>query len=320
MKWTIVGAGAIGGVVGAELHRIGEDVALVARGEHGAAIRRDGLTFVDPAGRRALPIPAVGSVAELELHDGDVVVLAVKAQHTAGLLEQLAVVAPPGVRIVCAQNGVDNERQAARFFGEVIGASVTLLATHLEPGVVMAHSDPVLGTLQLGRYPAGTDGVAEVADVLGRTRIRVDVLPDVMAFKNAKLRVNLANALEVICTEAGDRAPLVERLLAEASAAFEAAGMPVPGPGVATPVPEPVDAATPRTGGSTRQSVQRAAGSVETDYLNGEIVLLGRLHGIPTPANELLQQLARQVIAGRLAAESVPPEELLARLSADRSL
>ncbi len=320
MKWAIVGAGAIGGVIGAELHRIGENVTLVARGAHLEAIRRDGLTLVDPTGRHALPIPTVASVTELELQDGDLVVLAVKSQHTAGILEQLAATVPSGVRIVCAQNGIDNERQAARYFGEVIGGSVTLLATHLEPGVVMAHSDPVVGTIQLGRYPTGVADVAEVAEVLDRTRIHIDVLPDVMAFKNAKLRVNLANALEVLCPAEGDRTPLVERVTTEADACFAAAGLPVPASGTASPVPEKVDASTPRTGGSTRQSVQRGAGSIETDYLNGEIVLLGRLHGVPTPANELLQRLAREVITGRLPAESTPPEELLAQLSGDRSL
>jgi 2-dehydropantoate 2-reductase len=47
-----------------------------------------------------------------------------------------------------------------------------------------------------------------------------------------------------------------------------------------------------RAGGSSWQSLQRGVGSVESDYLNGEIVLLGRRHGVPTPVNALLQELA----------------------------
>ena len=54
-------------------------------------------------------------------------------------------------------------------------------------------------------------------------------------------------------------------------------------------------------GGSTWQSVQRGAGSVEIDYLSGEIVLLGRLHGIPTPVNELLQRVVAEVARERRA-------------------
>ncbi len=51
-------------------------------------------------------------------------------------------------------------------------------------------------------------------------------------------------------------------------------------------------------GGSTWQSVMRGAGSVETDYLNGEIVLLGRELGVPTPYNELLQNVTYETVLG----------------------
>lgn len=52
-----------------------------------------------------------------------------------------------------------------------------------------------------------------------------------------------------------------------------------------------------RPGGSSWQSLQRGTRSIETDYLNGEIVMLGRLHGVATPANERLQTLARELAA-----------------------
>jgi len=53
-------------------------------------------------------------------------------------------------------------------------------------------------------------------------------------------------------------------------------------------------------GGSGWQSVVRGAGSIETDYLNGEIVLLGRRLGVPTPLNQVVQGLARETVnAGR---------------------
>jgi len=69
-----------------------------------------------------------------------------------------------------------------------------------------------------------------------------------------------------------------------------------------------------RGGGSTWQSLERRAGSVETDYLNGEIVLLGRQHGVPTPANALLQRLMADAAATGEPAGSMTPEELHARL------
>ena len=69
-----------------------------------------------------------------------------------------------------------------------------------------------------------------------------------------------------------------------------------------------------RGGGSSWQSLARGTGDIESDYLNGEIVLIGRLHGVPTPVNELLQ---RRAMAAALTHE--PPgqqvaEELLAEL------
>jgi 2-dehydropantoate 2-reductase len=50
-----------------------------------------------------------------------------------------------------------------------------------------------------------------------------------------------------------------------------------------------------RGGGSTWQSLTRSTGSIETDYLTGEIVMQGRLHGVATPVNEVLQRLANQL-------------------------
>lgn len=58
----------------------------------------------------------------------------------------------------------------------------------------------------------------------------------------------------------------------------------------------------------------KGADSIEVDFFNGEIVLLGRLHGVPTPVNEMLQDAARRAIRDKTPAGSVPVEELAARL------
>src|SRR5205823_12223753 len=51
--------------------------------------------------------------------------------------------------------------------------------------------------------------------------------------------------------------------------------------------------------GSSWQSLQRGLGSIEADFLNGEIVRLGRLHAIPTPYNEVLQEVSNAMAARR---------------------
>ena len=67
-------------------------------------------------------------------------------------------------------------------------------------------------------------------------------------------------------------------------------------------------------GGSSWQSLARGTGTIEADFLNGEIALLGRLHAVPTPVNTFLQR--RTVAAARAGARpgDVTPEELLAEL------
>jgi 2-dehydropantoate 2-reductase len=75
-----------------------------------------------------------------------------------------------------------------------------------------------------------------------------------------------------------------------------------------------------RPGGSSWQSLQRGTGDVETDYLNGEMVLLGRMHGVPAPANQLLQQLTRELAVNRDAPGPTPAAPILERIETARKL
>ena len=72
----------------------------------------------------------------------------------------------------------------------------------------------------------------------------------------------------------------------------------------------------PRGGGSSWQSLTRGTGSIEADFLNGEVVLLGREHGVPVPVNEALQRLANRAAADRLPPGSLSPEEIFAAAGA----
>ena len=77
----------------------------------------------------------------------------------------------------------------------------------------------------------------------------------------------------------------------------------------------PVDGRN-RGGGSTWQSLARGAGSVEVDFLNGEIVLLGRLHAVPTPVNAMLQRVVKRMAREGRAPGSMTEEELERELRA----
>ena len=90
MRFVIVGAGAIGGVVGGRLAQHGHDVVLVARGAHGAAIAADGLLVRSPDDEVRVPVPTVERRATTSSSGtDDVVLLAVKSQDTQAVLDDL---------------------------------------------------------------------------------------------------------------------------------------------------------------------------------------------------------------------------------------
>ena len=323
MRFVVFGAGAIGGVVGACLHQSGHDVALIARGEHGRAIRERGLTF-ERSGVAAvtLRIPVAASPAELEWSGDEIVLLATKSQDTTGALTDLRGAAPITTPVVCVQNAVENERVALRLFTRVYGAVVMAPTGHLEPGIVQAYGTRGVGVIDVGGYPSGVDEVCEhVASSLEVSGFSSRPRPDIMRFKHAKLLANLGNAVDAIC-EPGDAASEVTALAQEEGrAVLDAAGIQFVADEVndvqarwARLDVQPIEG-RPRAGSSTRQSIVRGT-PVETDYLNGEIGLIGRLHGVLTPVNDALCELSDRHVRERRAPGTVPAEEVLARARA----
>ena len=317
----VFGAGAIGGVIAGFLHRAECEVVGIARGAHLAAIRDHGLSVRTPEGALTVQLPVVAMPREIRWRDDDVVMLAMKSQDTRAALEELATVAPPSVVVVCAQNGVANERAALRCFATTLGMCVICPATHLAPGVVEAESSPCPGILDVGRYPSGSDStVEEVAFALRAATFNSRAVPDVMRWKHAKLLVNLGNAVEAICGPRSASGELVGRVREEGEAVLRAAGIEwasleedAARRGDRLSI-RPVDGRM-RGGGSSWQSLTRGAGTIEADYLNGEIVLLGRLHGIPTPANALLQSIARRMAHERARPGAMREDEVLATIT-----
>ena len=318
MRYVIYGAGAIGGSIGARLFQKGQEVTLICRGAHLDAVKRDGLLLRTPGEAETLRIRAVGGPAEIEWHGDEVVLLAMKSQDTAPALQSLRAAAGD-VPVICAQNGVANERMALRFFSQVYAMLVVLPATHLVPGEVLLHSSPLGGVLDCGRYPDGKDPRIEQVTVdLREAGFGAQPDPLVMRLKHAKLLTNLGNIVQALCGN-GQAGDLVRRVRDEAMLSYEAAVVDCAPPeelvarhsGITV---KPIDGAGGRPGGSTWQSLERG-GSLETDYLNGEIALLGALHGIATPFNRMLQLAAAEAVGEGRRPGSYTVEELMARVS-----
>lgn len=295
----------------------GHDVVLVARGAHQAAIASGGIELRDPDRSVTLAVPSVKRPSEVAWKEGDVAVLATKTQHTEQLLVELAECAPASTPVVCAQNGVENERLSLRRFSNVQAMRVYFSATHLEPGLIEIPFAPLSGLLDLGRYPAGVDEVSEqMATDLNESTFDSIADPKVMARKYRKLLSNLGNAIEAACgTRLED--PFAKKLweLAqdEGLHCLGVAGIEVAPPELDAERMEAMGsyrlvAGHDLSGGSSWQSLARRTGNVEADWLNGEIVLLGRLYQIATPVNSLLQ-----ATANRMAAESLAPGTIRGR-------
>jgi 2-dehydropantoate 2-reductase len=336
MRYIIIGAGAIGGTIGARLLQGGHEVVLTARGAHLDALREGGLRFAAPDGMVTLPVTAVGGPGELSLRAEDVLILGVKTQDAAAALDAWAwqpvsggEVAAQVLPVFCALNGVASERLALRRFRHVYGVCVWLPATHLEPGLIETQGTPMTGLLSVGRYPAGADQTVRrvAADLAGSTFL-APVSEQVMRLKYGKLLGNLANAVEALFGAAppeGEHAARADELRRrardEGAAVLAAAGIDYASTQEQAALRGdqvrivPVRGAR-RGGGSSWQSLTRGTGSIEANYLNGEIVLLGREHGVPTPVNDLLQRLANQFAAARREPGSITADEMARLLAA----
>lgn len=333
MRYVVLGAGAVGATVGGRLAEAGREVVLLARGEHARVMRERGLRLATPEGVVTVSPPVVDDPSGLRPRPDDVLLLATKTQDTAALLDAVAAgtvgddPVAEALPVVCVQNGVENERTAARRFRLVYGACVMLPASHLRPGEVDAQGSPYSGALEIGRYPSGADAFTErICADLTASRVLSTPREHVMAWKYAKLLRNLGNAVEALCGSglrgrAGDLAAELERLArGEALACFDAAGIAVVGDAEWTahrgdrvrilPVGDRA-----RSGGSSWQSLARASGSIETDYLNGEVVLLGRRYGVATPVNRTLQLWANAVARRGAAPGGVAPADLVAAVA-----
>lgn len=319
MRYVVLGAGAIGGGVGGLLHRAGTDTTLVARGAHLAALREGGLRLtVGHDDEVALPVPTVASATELTWTDDTVVLLAVKSQQTAAALADLLPHLPAGVPVVSLQNGVSNERTLLRHVEHVHGVVVMMPASHLAPGRVTIHSAGTPALLDIGRYPTGLDDTSRaIAADLEAAGFASVPRPDVMAWKHRKLLMNLGNAVNAACVPDDAATELTRRCREEGERVLATAGI---------PVTSGVDDLERRgellrplvdrdgVGSSSWQSVQRGTGDVEADHLNGEIVLLGRLHGVPTPANELARRTVNDVVRRGAPPQTVSAAGLLEAL------
>lgn len=319
MRVIVYGMGAVGGCVAALLAWSGVEVLGIARGAMLDAVQRNGLRIRTPDLDAVVPVRCVAHPSEVDWRPHDMIVMGMKTQHMAAALEDLRAAGVTEQPLFCFQNGVTNEDMALRLFPNVHGVTVMMPATYLEPGKVISHGAPKYGLFDIGRYPSGSDAADHaLAGLLDGAGMAGFVRDDIMVSKYGKLVLNLGNVLEAALGQGGD-AELAARMRTEAEAVFAVAGIEAQTRDKVDPAkralmnPQEIDGER-RAGGSSAQSLLRGAGSIETDWLNGEIVRLGRVHGVPTPVNAAMQALGARLVRTDMIPGTLTREDVMALL------
>jgi 2-dehydropantoate 2-reductase len=308
VKVALVGAGGIGGYLGARLAQAGEDVAFIARGAHLAAMQRDGLRLTSPNGDlhlrtvRATADPqAVGPV--------DVVVVAVKLWDLESALQTALPLLGARTAVVGFQNGMEKETIIGRIAGaqRVIGGAVYISAEIERPGVIL-HK----GTLE--RFIIGeTDGrtserVTALHTVCANAGIKIEISGDIVRAiwekfvflaSHAALTTLLRLPIGPIRENPQSRS-LLSDALGEVVALARAKGI-----RLAPDFLEECLAFIDRQPAATRASMAvdlERGNRLEVDWLSGAVVRLGRELGIATPVHRVAADGLAPFAAGR------PPE------------
>jgi len=329
-RYVVIGAGGVGVSIAAELQRAGREVVIVARGAQLEFLRAGKLRYARPDGVRYLELAAVGDPGEVDLTSDDVLVLATKTQDAEAAVADWAsrpVRHPDGTRRQAAasiplpttQNGLETERLALRRFASVLAGVLWIPATYLQAGEVISAGTPAVGVFWLGAYPGGSHPrLAGVADDLRAAGFEVQVVQDILRWKAAKLLGSVTFVLAALYPAGERREQAAQLLRTEAREILVAAGYDIADVAAETTADVSRFSAAPmagreRDGISTWQSLSRSS-PLETDFLNGEIVLAARLLGKTAPANEAMAERARAAWRDGVAPGSLSEDDLLATL------
>jgi 2-dehydropantoate 2-reductase len=322
---AVYGAGAIGSLVGARLHEAGFSVQLVGRQAQADAIRTNGLLVKGLDESHVAHVPTSTTINGTP----DVILLTVKSQDVRDACRDIARL-DSSATVVTMQNGVRSDREAADILGRgrIVGCVLNISATYLEPGVVEQNTRELF--LVGAPFPESAPRVDSVLTLLTPV-FRTQLVPDIARARWTKLMANLNNAIMAITGLPIGRA-LRDPGLARLSIATIREGVRTAQLGgfgldqsrrartfrLMSTLPMPLSYLVfgkrlagnfppdSTYGPSTLQSLKRGSSS-ELDYLNGEIVTLGKEIGRPTPYNTGLLEQGRAVFAtGRhLSAEEL---------------
>lgn len=304
MRILVYGAGAVGGFFGGLLAHAGEDVRFVARGAQREALQTSGLT-IESRLRGTIVIPSV-AVSDSAASGGlvDLILVCVKTQQMAGILDDLAAAVGERTVIVPLQNGVEADEHLAGRFPDatVLPAVVYVGATLDTPGTV---SHVAAGTIGIGARRERDNAVLPaVRDLLAKTGQPIHISNDIQRERWHKLMWNAAfNSVSAITgrvpaelVSQPDTRALVLAIMDEVLAVGRACGVDLRQEDIDRHIAWTEGAAGLRT--STMVDRERGR-AMESDGLIGVIVRKGRTVGVPAPCSEVVYTLLNAIDGGR---------------------
>ncbi len=323
----IIGAGAIGSVVGGMLTRAGHDVTLIDQWpDHIEAIKRHGLRLSGTCGEHLVPVKAMHIHETQGLRDPfDVIFISVKSYDTewATALATVYLRQPSGI-VVDFQNGINDERVAAVAGRErTLGCVITISAGMYEPGHAIRTDTGSIG-FKIGEHDGkDTPRAQEIARIMNDVAV-TKVTPNLWGERWSKLAVNcMVNPISGLSgfDSAEARTNQVPRRIAVFTAAeviqvgrargFEVEPIysiktqrfvdAVAGDGLAEVEADMSRDARSRVGGrpSMLQDVMKGR-RTEINYLNGYVADQGRQVGVKTPINDKIVELVNAPGVGQL--------------------
>ena len=310
MRVCIVGAGAIGGLMGAKLALSGEEVTVIDQGAHLEAIKENGLKLIWEDGTEYVAEVAKATDNLEEAGEQDLIILGLKAHYLDQVAKEISLITGPETMIVTVQNGIPwwyFHKHGGEFDGhpldsldpdriltqnidadKIIGCVVYPAAAVIEPGVIRH--------VEGDRFPIGElDGsesarVQKLKDTLENAGFRSRVLDDIRSEIWLKAWGNLSfnpisalthATLVDICQFAETR-KLAETMMTEAQAIAEKLGI------TFRHTIEKRIAGAEGVGAHKTSMLQdvESGRSLETEALIGAILELGNLTETPAPAIE----------------------------------
>ena len=292
MRIAIIGAGGVGGYLGALLARGGHDVVLFARGPHLGAIRQNGIVIKDHEETIAVPLNATDRVDDLR--GADWALLAVKSYSVPEVADVIANLAQGGAAIVPILNGVsvaENLESAGVPRAQILGAATTMNAHKTAPGVIehLSRKDRFVvgeldGTLSPRAQAIATSMQSTGIESLATREIVLELWQkfNMLCACSAACGMARSDLGTIRDTELGR--VLLDRAVREIAAVARAMHIPIPSTQEEDAMAR-IDAMPARMKPSFAVDVERG-GATELDVLSGAVSRFGRNSGVSTPVHD----------------------------------